>query len=245
RMPLEGVQEINVITNGFRPEFGRLGGGLINVATRPGGNTWRGDIFEFYRGDALNSTSFEANALGIRKGHLLGTNFGGAVGGPVIEDKLYFLASGEGIRVRSRENRVALVPAPAFLALTPLATQFFFTPPVGNFPLGPVTFGRAFTFGDTITLLGGTGAFTTPTGTLNPFLGLLAPGGGATLATPAFDQVFFDVGTNIGGGLPQDTALAVARLDWTKSDRSLIYGRYVYTNRDFFRSSLSFSPFAG
>src|SRR6266536_2656263 len=188
RMPLEGVQEINVITNGFRPEFGRLGGGLINVATRPGGNTWRGDIFEFYRGDALNSTSFEANALGIRKGHLVGNNFGGAVGGPVIDDKLYFFTSGEGIRVRSRENRVALIPTTTLLGLAIPAT-----------------------------VLGSTG----------------------TTAT------FINVPTNLGGGLPQDTALAVGRLDWTKSDRSLIYGRYVYTSRDFFRGSLSFSPFAG
>jgi hypothetical protein len=243
RMPLEGVQEINVITNGFRPEFGRLGGGLINVATRPGGNVWRGDLFEFYRGDALNSTSFEANALGIRKGHLVGNNFGGAIGGPVIDDKLYFFVSGEGIRVRSRENRVALVPTTTLLGLaTPAtvtgstgATPLFF----GAFPLGPVTTGRTFSFGDTVALLGGAGAF--PVGSPFAAIGTTA----ATAGLPAFQQVFFDVGTNIGGGLPQDTALAVARLDWTKSDRSLIYGRYVYTNRDFFRGSLSFSPFAG
>src|SRR5262249_61852762 len=141
-----GVKGTNVIPNGFRPESGRLGGGLINVATRPGGNIWRGNIFEFYRGDALNSTSFEANALGIRKGHLVGNNFGGAIGGPVIDDKLYFFASGEGIRVRSRENRVALVPTATLLGLaTPAtvagstgATPVFF----GAFPLGPVTNGR-------------------------------------------------------------------------------------------------------
>ena len=34
-------------------------------------------------------------------------------------------------------------------------------------------------------------------------------------------------------------------MDWTISDRSLIYGRYVYTGRDIFRGALSFSPFAG
>src|SRR5262245_13460908 len=246
RMPLEGVQEINVITNGFRPEFGRLGGGLVNVATRPGFNTWRGDVFEFYRGDALNSTSFEANALGIRKGHLVGNNFGGAIGGPVIDDKLYFFASGEGIRVRSRENRVALVPTTTLLGLsttvpgTTGTTPAFFFPPAGPFPLGPVTLGRTFSFADTVAQLGGGVNFVPG----SPFLALAAPGS-ATAGLPAFQQVFFDVNTNIGGGLPQGTALAVARLDWTKSDRSLIYGRYVYTNRDFFRGSLSFSPFAG
>ena len=42
RIPLDGVQGINVITNGFRPEYGRFGGGLINVGTRSGSNDWRG-----------------------------------------------------------------------------------------------------------------------------------------------------------------------------------------------------------
>src|SRR5262245_3355091 len=225
RMPLEGVQEINVITNGFRPEFGRLGGGLINVATRPGFNVWRGNVFEFYRGDALNSASFEANALGIRKGHLVGNNFGGMIGGPVITDKLYFFTSGEGIKVRSRENRVALVPDPAFLALTPTATQAFFFPtaafPTGNFPLGPVTFGRTFTFGDTIGLLGGTPAFPAT----SPFLALLAPGGGGTLATTDFEKVFFDVATKNGGGVTRVTALCLGGLGWRISSASVIYGR--------------------
>lgn len=240
RMPLEGVQEINVITNGFRPEFGRLGGGLINVATRPGGNIWRGDLFEFYRGDALNSNSFENNALGITKGHLVGNNFGFAVGGPVIDDKLYFFASGEGIKVRSRQNRIALVPDPALLAASTAisgttATADFF----GAFPLGPVTTRGVFSFADVVTQLGGPGAF--PAGSAFAALGTTP----ATAGLPAFDQVLFDVNTNIGGGLPQDTALAIGRLDWTKSDRSLIYGRYAYLNRDIFRGAISFSPFAG
>ncbi|HEY6400586.1 MAG TPA: carboxypeptidase regulatory-like domain-containing protein, partial [Blastocatellia bacterium] len=156
RLPLESIQEINVITNGFRPEFGRLGGGLINVATKPGGVDWRGSVFEFYRGDALSSNSFEANALGIEKGHLVGNNFGLSGGGPLIDDKLYFFGGGEGIIVRSRENRVALVPRPELLALTPPATtQAFF----GAFPLAPGVVanpGDFLTVGQTLALLGTT-----------------------------------------------------------------------------------------
>jgi hypothetical protein len=93
RVPLGGVSEINVITNGFRPEYGRLLGGLINVATRPGTNNWRGEVFEFYRGDALNSNSFEANALGITGSHLVGNNFGFAFGGPIVDDRLFFFTA--------------------------------------------------------------------------------------------------------------------------------------------------------
>jgi hypothetical protein len=229
RLPLEGVQEINVITNGFRPEFGRLGGGLINVGTRPGGTYWRGSLFEFYRGDALNANSFENNALGIPRGHLVGNNFGYAVGGPIIDDKLFFFNSSEGIIVRSRQDRVALVPTADLLAASSPLTSAFFTP----FPLANgVRTGRVFTVADTLAQLGTT---TTPAGVFS----------GLSPALPAFQQVFFNVPTNVGGGLPQDTALTIARLDWSKSDRSLIYGRYSFANRNFHRGSLSFSPFAG
>ncbi|HKQ93334.1 MAG TPA: carboxypeptidase-like regulatory domain-containing protein, partial [Blastocatellia bacterium] len=231
RLPADSIQGINVITNGFRPEYGRLGGGLINVAINPGGASWRGGIYEFYRGDALSSGSFEANALGIEKGHLVGNNFGFHVGGPIIKDKLYFFNSTEGIIVRSRENRVALVPTPELLAASTAfspATAAFFSP----FPLVTSSVRGTLTVADTLAQLGIT---TTPAGVFSS----LPPG------TPAFNKVFFDVPTDIGGGLPQDTALDVARLDWTKSDRSLIYGRYSFIDRDIFRGALSFSPFAG
>jgi hypothetical protein len=230
RIPLGGVSEINVITNGFRPEYGRLLGGLINVATRPGGNNWRGEVFEFYRGDALNSNSFEASALGIGDNHLVGNNFGFAFGGPLVEDRLFFFNSTEFIRVRSRENRVALVPTADLLAASAATTGAFF----GGF--APVPAGTpirdTFTVGETLGFLGITD---TPLGVFSG----LDPG------TLAFNQFLFPVGTNIGGGLPQDTVLTVGRLDYTRSDRSLIYGRYAFVDRDIFRGALSFSPFPG
>ncbi|HEY7182244.1 MAG TPA: TonB-dependent receptor [Blastocatellia bacterium] len=238
RLPLDGVQEINVITNGFRPEFGRLGGGLINVAIRPGGNDWRGSVFEFNRG--FNGNSFENNALGISRGHLVGNNFGFAVGGPIIDDKLYFFNSTEGIITRSHENRVALVPTTTLLATSTAVSGNTNTATfLGAFPLGPVTTGRTFTFADTVAQLGGAGVFRPG----SPFLALATTP--ATAGLPAFQQAFFDTSADIGGGLPQDTGLTTTRLDWSKSDRSLIYGRYSFIDRDIFRGSLSTSPFAG
>src|SRR5262249_45368122 len=80
-------------------------------------------------------------------------------------------------------------------------------------------------------------------------LGITTPPPGAFTALglgfPAFRQVSFSVPTDFGAGPPQNTALAVARMDYALSDRSLIYGRDAYTNRDIFRGALSFSPFAG
>jgi len=45
-IPLESVQEFQVVTNGFAPEFGRATGGLINVITKSGTNEWHGEAHE-------------------------------------------------------------------------------------------------------------------------------------------------------------------------------------------------------
>jgi hypothetical protein len=236
RIPLAGVQEINVITNGFRPEYGRLLGGLINVASRPGSNTWRGEVFEFYRGDALASNSFEANALGVEKGHLVGNNFGYAVGGPIIDDKFFFFNSTEVIKVRSREDRTALVAAPDLLTTLGADSPTSIFLATTNFPfVTPIRVNPdPLTASETLALIG-------PSLPGGPFAAFAA----ANPDLPFFNQVFFNVSTGIGGGLPQDTVLTIGRLDYTISDRSLIYGRYAFVDRDIYRGALSFSPFAG
>ena len=52
-VPLEAVQEFQVVTNGFAPEFGRATGGLLNVVTKSGTNEIHGEAHEYYRGGTL------------------------------------------------------------------------------------------------------------------------------------------------------------------------------------------------
>src|SRR5262249_13971942 len=155
-------------TNGFRPEFGRLGGGLINVASRAGANDWRGSAFYFYRGDALNSDTFELNALGRPHGHLVGNQPGFAVGGPIIHDKLFFFNSTEGIIVRSRVDRVGLVPTPQLLGLSSVNSSTFVNAFPLTTPLPTTTPGNSFTFAQAVNQLGGPAAFAPG----SPFLAL-------------------------------------------------------------------------
>src|SRR5829696_8618615 len=45
----EAVQEYQVATNSYAPEFGRATGGIVNVITKRGTNEFNGNVFGFLR----------------------------------------------------------------------------------------------------------------------------------------------------------------------------------------------------
>jgi hypothetical protein len=65
---VDAVQEFSVQTNAVSAEFGRLGGGVINLVTKSGTNQFRGTAFGFLRDSALDANNFFSNRAGIPKG---------------------------------------------------------------------------------------------------------------------------------------------------------------------------------
>ena len=96
----EAVAEFRVQTNNSSAEFGRFVGGVVNIASRSGTNTYRGSIFEQHRNKALNSNTFFGERAGLDKPPFVQNNFGGSMGGPVLQNKLFFFGSFEGYRNR-------------------------------------------------------------------------------------------------------------------------------------------------
>src|SRR5882757_7792672 len=47
-LPLEAIQEVNVLSN-FEAEYGRSAGGVINIVTKSGANEWHGAAFDYFR----------------------------------------------------------------------------------------------------------------------------------------------------------------------------------------------------
>jgi hypothetical protein len=89
-VPLDSVQEFQVVTNGFAPEFGRATGGLINVITKSGTNEWHGSAH--YNARASKFT--ENDALGFAPNVDLLQQFGGTVGFPIHKNTQFlFLAT--------------------------------------------------------------------------------------------------------------------------------------------------------
>ncbi|MGI8470090.1 MAG: carboxypeptidase regulatory-like domain-containing protein [Pyrinomonadaceae bacterium] len=105
---LENVQEFRVDSNNFPAEFGTGTGGQISVVTKSGGNEFHGSAFEYLRRDHFDARNFFDGAT---KSPLKLDQFGGSVGGPVIENKLFFFASYEQYRGRFGINNVEAAPS--------------------------------------------------------------------------------------------------------------------------------------
>jgi hypothetical protein len=138
---LESIEEFKIITSSYAAEWPRSGGGIVNVVTKGGTNTFRATAYEFYRNDALNANSYFRKQTGCTADPANPTapftcsdvpaqadirnnppqldyhNFGFTLGGPVIKDKLFFFGSIEWRNIdRAPTSLVATVPDPAWLS---------------------------------------------------------------------------------------------------------------------------------
>ena len=95
----ETIAEFQVLTTGFKAEFGQASGAVVNVITKSGGNDFHGVASLFHRNEAFDTS----NALTEDKDapHLRRFDYSLALGGPIIKDKVFFFGSAE----RIMENR--------------------------------------------------------------------------------------------------------------------------------------------
>src|SRR5215470_11337329 len=113
----ETIAEFQVLTTGFKAEFGQASGGVVNVITKSGTNDYHGLASIFFRNNvfdssnSLDATQDEAPFLQRWDGSV-------AIGGPLVKDKVFFFGSAE----RIRENRELNF---AFPASTPQIARDF------------------------------------------------------------------------------------------------------------------------
>ncbi len=105
---VDTVQEFSVQTHGYSAEFGRAAGGIISAVTKSGTNQFRGSVFEFLRNSALDAKGFFDE--GDAPPPFRRNQFGGTLGGPIVQNKLFFFGSYEGLRERLGTTRFARLP---------------------------------------------------------------------------------------------------------------------------------------
>lgn len=106
----DAVQEFRVQTNNLGPEFGRLAGGVINLSTKSGTNSFHGSAYEYLRNRSLNANTFFNNRAGVKRPAFSQNQFGANLGGPIRKDKTFFFGSYEGFRLRQGQSYVFSVP---------------------------------------------------------------------------------------------------------------------------------------
>jgi hypothetical protein len=133
---LESIAEFKLLRNAYGPEYGQASGGVVNIVTRGGSNTWHGSVFYAGRNDVLNAynwfaarQAFNDRAAGIinpatgtvysnpnkDKPILRRNDYGYSLGGPVKKDKLFFFWSQEWNKEVRGVPRTGCVPNAAEL----------------------------------------------------------------------------------------------------------------------------------
>ncbi len=95
-LSVEFVQDVNIITGGYMPEYGRSTGGVLNAVTKSGSNEFHGTVFGnvtpgFLEGDRTKVLNASSVVTGLNSLSAMG-DFGATLGGPILKDKLWFFA---------------------------------------------------------------------------------------------------------------------------------------------------------
>ncbi len=93
-LPTEFLREVEIITGGYGAEYGRSSGGIVNAVTKSGSNELHGSVFGYFTpGELTGNTRFlpnENNSIVFQRDLDYRSDFGFEVGGPLIEDTLWF-----------------------------------------------------------------------------------------------------------------------------------------------------------
>lgn len=119
---LESIQEFKIVTSSYAAEYGRSGGGVVNIVTKGGGQKFSGTAYEFFRDERFNANSYFRNlstsaALNQGPAPLDYHNFGYTVGGPLLpsRERAFFFFSQEWRRIERAGSTTATVPQVAWL----------------------------------------------------------------------------------------------------------------------------------
>jgi hypothetical protein len=108
----DALQEFKVQTSSLPANYGAQPGGVVNVVTKSGSNSFHGDAFEFARNGVFDADNYFATSQDSLKRN----QFGGTVGGPIFKDKLFFFAGYQGTYESSApSSNIAFVATQAAL----------------------------------------------------------------------------------------------------------------------------------
>jgi Carboxypeptidase regulatory-like domain/TonB dependent receptor-like, beta-barrel len=219
----DALQEFSVQTSNYSAEYGSNAGGVVNVITKSGTNSFHGDAFAFNRNPVFNAQNFFATPT--TQDQVKRNQFGGTLGGPIRKDKTFFFGGYQRTMFRNLVLGSQNVPGQTDIA---------------NF-LSPKT-----------TACSACGAPTTattgPAGVIDPAVATMLgidPATGLALASPKFS---LSGGTIPAGSKPtlpfskpdiENFDSAIGRIDHSFRESDKLSGRYEF---DRFTKAAVFNP---
>ena len=113
----DAINEFRAETNNYSAEYGRASGAVINVSVNSGGNQLHGKLWEYHRNTVLNAEGPFLPPTNVLTGKtqkpvLIRNQFGGALGGPILRDKLFYFIDFESNRQVQGQYTTATIPDP-------------------------------------------------------------------------------------------------------------------------------------
>jgi hypothetical protein len=227
QIPVDSVQEYRIVTNNYGAEYGRASGGVVNLTTKSGTNSFHGSVWEFNRLAAYTANTYNNDANAIPKGQYTRNQFGLAAGGPIMKNKLFGFFSDEWTRVRSSSTQIQEVLDPGFISTLPANVQTYFQAN-GSGAVAPTGFVTA----------GDLAALAKPV-TVGPINGTTP----VSPTTNIFDITHFNAPFDAGGDVPQNTYRLVGRLDFNLSDKTQMFFRGGRENQQQFLGAVSYTAY--
>jgi hypothetical protein len=107
RPNIDALQEFKMEVSGYSAEYGRMAGGILNMAIRSGTNEFHGNLNYFLRNDIFDARGFFEEDKIILRQHQFATT----LAGPIIKNRTFFLVSYEGLRATQDATRLIRVPS--------------------------------------------------------------------------------------------------------------------------------------
>jgi Carboxypeptidase regulatory-like domain len=124
--PEDAIESVNIVTNSYDAEQGQAGGASVNIQTKSGTNQFHGDAHELHTDKSLWALNY-FNPPGRPKPENIFNQFGGALGGPIRRDKLFFFADWESTRQNEAPSggNPQTVATDGLIAANAMSTGYF------------------------------------------------------------------------------------------------------------------------
>jgi hypothetical protein len=225
-LSVAAIDQFKIHEGFFLPSEGPNSGGVVSLATKGGSNHLHGEVFEFVRNTDLDARMY-FDKPGAKPSPFHRNQFGGAVGGPILRDRLFFFGHYEGRRQVQSNTVKATVPS---------AKMFD-----GNFS-------ELLTLSTPIQLYDPS-TYNASTGERQPFVGNIIPKGSINdmakkllayyVSTPSYSSQNL-----VGNPVTTDNYDQYGgRIDATLNAKNTLFGQYVYENSPTVNAALF--PLAG